>query len=400
MELDNKRFIVLTQYFPPEMGAPQSRLYETALGLKRKGWEVLVITALPNYPTGKIFTDYRGRLYVNEVMDTIPVKRYWIYASNSKRSFPRIVNMVSFSLMSLCSVFAVWRFRPAYLMAESPSLLTGLSGWMISRLTGARLILNVSDIWPLSAAELGAIQKGSLSYRLLESLERFLYRHAYACMGQSQQIADHLHAQGAKRSWLYRNGVNSARFLGDANKTYQRPLKIVYAGLLGVAQGILSLCRELQFDPNDFELHIYGTGAEVASIKAYLDDNPNKGIFLHETIGREAIPAVLIRYDLTLIPLVKPIYGAVPSKLYEAMAAGLPVLFAGGGEGAKIVEDYQVGWTCSPSDFEAMQQLLQKISQLTASELLEYRNNCIAAAKEVFDRDIQLLQLHTLLTEA
>jgi len=396
--MKDQRLVILSQYFPPEMGAPQSRLYETAKGLKQLGWEVTILTALPNYPTGRIFADYRSRLSMREEIDGVPVRRYWIYASNSKRPFPRILNMLSFYLTSLWAVFFLWRFRPTWLIAESPPLLTGLSGWILSRLAGARFVLNVSDIWPLSAAELGAIRKGSALYGVLEGLEGFLYRRAYACMGQSQEITDHLARRGAKRTLLFRNGVSTSRFPVPSEKRYQKPLKIIYAGLLGVAQGMLSLCKELEFDPTQFELHLYGDGAERKSIEEYLNKNPTKGIVLHDPVKREEIPHLLVQYDLTLIPLVKPIYGAVPSKLYEAMAAGLPVLFAGGGEGAQIVEKYQVGWTCPPGDFDSMKNILASIAQLSESELLEYRHNCLQAAKEVFDRNIQLEKLHEWLT--
>ena len=80
-----KRFVILTQYFPPEMGAPQSRLLETAIGLKNNGWKVIVITALPNYPTGKIFRHYKKRFFTKETFNEIQVWRYLLYSSNSKK---------------------------------------------------------------------------------------------------------------------------------------------------------------------------------------------------------------------------------------------------------------------------------------------------------------------------
>ena len=100
----NRRIVILTQYFPPEMGAPQARLYETAIGLKQLGWDVSVITAMPNYPLGKIFEPFRGHFYFNEVMDGIPVRRYWLFASNSKFALPRILNMISFSFISWTNI--------------------------------------------------------------------------------------------------------------------------------------------------------------------------------------------------------------------------------------------------------------------------------------------------------
>jgi glycosyltransferase involved in cell wall biosynthesis len=307
--------------------------------------------------------------------------------------------MLSFFITSLFSVFYLRKLKPNFLIAESPPLLTGLSGLILARCSGAKFILNISDIWPLSAVELGAINKGSFTFRILQSLERFLYRNSYACLGQSLEIVNHLAQEGAPRSWLFRNGVNTERFYKEFHKTYEKPLKIVYAGLLGVAQGILSLCRELKFDSSLFEIHLYGTGAELSAIESYLKSNPKKGIYLHQPLSRNDIPNMLHQYDLTLIPLVKPIYGAVPSKIYEAMAAGLPILFAGGGEGSEIVEKYKIGWICQPSDFKAMSITLDKIAQLTEDKLFKYRENCKFVSVEIFDRKIQINQLHKLLNQ-
>jgi glycosyltransferase involved in cell wall biosynthesis len=376
------------------MGAPQSRLYETALGLNRLGWEVEVITALPNYPTGRIFNEYKRKFFIKEVLDDITVLRFWVYASNSKEVFPRILNMVSFSLISLLSVFYLRKFRPNFILVESPPLLTGLAGIMLSRCSKAKMIINVSDIWPLSAAELGAINSTGKLYKLLEKFEHFLYRNAFGCTGQSQEIVDHVRLRGVGKAFLFRNGVDSRRFSLVSTKPRKYPLRIVYAGLLGLAQGILSICKGLQFDQNVIEFHIYGSGFERDAIQEYLMLNPKVGIFLHDPVPRNQVPSILSQFDLTLIPLYKPIYGAVPSKIYEAMAAGLPILFAGGGEGAKIIEKFQVGWTCPPSDFVQMQLKLNEIICLSETDLLDMRKKCIKTAVEVFDREIQIKNLH------
>ena len=109
------------------------------------------------------------------------------------------------------------------------------------------------------------------------------------------------------------------------------------------------------------------------------------------------MPGILGMYDLALIPLIKPIYGAVPSKIYEAMAAGLPILFAGGGEGAEIIETYELGWVCAPSDFSSIQAAIQEITRLSENLLQEKRNNCLKAAETLFSRDRQIENLDSLL---
>src|SRR3954471_4146856 len=107
-----KRLVIVTQYFPPEMGAPQSRWLETANGLRLLGWDVKVVTAMPNYPTGRILDGYRGKFSVTEQIAGLTVWRYWLYASNSRKALPRILSMLSFSFTALFSAFKVRRARP------------------------------------------------------------------------------------------------------------------------------------------------------------------------------------------------------------------------------------------------------------------------------------------------
>lgn len=384
------------------MGAPQSRLYETAIGLKQRGWDVCVITAMPNYPTGKIFDAYKGKFSTADMVDGIDVIRYTLYASNSKKSIPRIISMLSFSITVLFSLFRLRKFRPDYVFTESPPLTLGLSGLILARLCGARHIMNVSDLWPLSAYKLGAISKGFV-YNRLEDLERFLYKNSYACTGQSRQIVSQLSESGSRKAHLYRNGVDAGRFnqiRASIVPEKSEKLKIVYAGLLGVAQGILDLCINIDFTSLNAELHIYGEGAEKQDIIDYLQKNPGKGIVLHPSVKRDMVPATIMQYNATIIPLIKPIFGAIPSKIYEAMAAGLPIIFTGGGEGADIIEEYRVGWVCEPADYKAITNKISEVAGMDKTKLDEVKKNCINAAQHVFNREIQIEQLNEFLLSA
>jgi len=382
------------------MGAPQSRLFETAKGLRNKDWEIRILTSMPNYPSGKIFKEFRNKFFMTSDVENLVTWRYWLYASNSKKSIPRIISMVSFSLAVLFSFRRVKKFKPDYIITESPPLTLGLSGLFLSKWSRAKHVLNVSDIWPLSAYELGAISKGFL-YNKLEQLEKFLYRNSFACMGQSQQIVDHLLQSETKRAHLYRNGVDFERFddvRPNSLPPQQSGIKIVYAGLLGLAQGVFNLCKNINFSELNAEFHIYGDGAEKSEIAEYLNKNIIKNIFLHTAVTRNDVPKTLMQYDITIIPLIKPIFGAVPSKIYEAMAAGLPIIFSGGGEGEYIIKQYKIGWVCAPSNFESIRETILKIASMDTAELLLMKENCINAAREVFDRKIQLERLNNFLS--
>jgi glycosyltransferase involved in cell wall biosynthesis len=383
------RIAIISQYFMPEIGAPQNRLYELATGLKQNGFEISVITAMPNYPNGKIERAYRGRFFIREYMEDIAIRRYWLFASNSKRTIPRILNMLSFSFNVLFEAWYLCRKRFDYLLIESPPLTLGLSGLILSKISGSRLILNISDLWPLTAKELGVLSEGNF-YRFLENLESFLYRRSFICMGQSQEIVDYLDLHGARRSYLFRNGVDPRRF--SLKRITPKTVRIVYTGILGVAQGILAICININFSKLGVEFHIYGSGNERESLERFLNLNPDRGIFYHGSITREEIPRVLNQYSATLIALVKNIYGAVPSKIYESMAAGLPIIFSGEGEGRSIIEQYNLGWTSPAGDY---QQLRKNIRMICAEEkqMEQKKQNCIYAANELFNRPKQVEKL-------
>ena len=368
------------------MGAPPNRLLELSMGFRKNGWDVSVVTAMPNYPKGKIFGEYKGRVSADEEIQNIRVLRYWMYASNAAKSLPRIMSMLSFSFTSLFSYGFIKNYKPDFIFAESPPLTLAFSGYLLSRFTGARFIMNVSDVWPLSAKELGVISDGFL-YKKLESFEKFLYIKSFLCSGQSEEIVAHIKESGAKSVYLFRNGVDVNRFKESKMKFITgENIKIVYAGLLGVAQGIFEIVRNIDFSELESEFHIYGEGAEKSELENYLKENKNKNIYLHKSVSREEIPEVLSKYYCTIIPLVNSIYGAVPSKIYEAMAAGLPVLFSGSGEGAKIIDENKAGLVSRPKDYVSLKENIMKLkNSLTLRN--EMSESGRKLAEEKFDRN-------------
>ena len=393
------KLTLITQYFLPEIGAPQNRLHEMCKGLQGYGADISVITAMPNYPTGKIFPKYKGKFSLTEQEQGLQIYRYWLYASNSRRAIPRIWSMLSFSLSVLFSLPYLQKRHNDCIIVESPPLTLAVSAFILARLTHAKFILNISDLWPLSAYELGAISNTGFIYRALARLERFLYKRADLCLGQSQQIVDYMSAHGARHTYLFRNGVDPDRFANiianntDTTAKSNNTIRIVYTGLLGYAQGIINICKNINFKELNTEFHIYGAGGEQTEIETYLNNNPDKGITFHGAVKREMIPQVLAQYDCTLIPLVKNIYGAVPSKIYESMAAGLPIIFSGDGEGAEIIRNYQLGWVSPSLDYKL---LADNIRDAVSSPQIrdQIRKNCIECANRQFNRPRQIKSLY------
>lgn len=387
------RIALLTQYYKPEIGAPQNRLYEMVTGLKNLGNEIFVITGMPNYPTGKIFSDYSGKFSCFEDADGIRIKRFWLYASNSRSKIHRICNMLSFSVTSLFSIVFLKKNRIDYIIVESPPLTLGITAWLISKVIGAKLIANISDLWPLSAKELNAISADSKLYRILEKTEKFIYRNALLCMGQSSEIIEYIQSHGAKDTYLFRNGVDPERFENIERTRSDDKFIIVYAGLLGFAQGILDICRNVNFRRLGVEFHIYGAGGELKEIENYISENPDKGIIYYGKVTSDEIPQILKNADATLIPLVKNIFGAVPSKIYESMAAGVPILFSGEGEGAKIIMENNLGLVSGSKDYKNIENNIRILVD-NPDDVQTIKDNCLCCAREKFNRPKQVADLN------
>ena len=165
------KLLILTQYYPPETGAPQNRLHELAIRLKKLGIEIDVLTAMPNYPKMEIFESYAGKKYHSEVIDGIQVYRSSIYVNKSAKISSRLRNYFSFVWSSF---FVGWKKLPKYdyIMFESPPLFLGMSGYLLAKIKGAKLIMNVSDLWPESAEKLGLVTN-KVFLRMATILEEF-----------------------------------------------------------------------------------------------------------------------------------------------------------------------------------------------------------------------------------
>jgi glycosyltransferase involved in cell wall biosynthesis len=166
-------------------------------------------------------------------------------------------------------------------------------------------------------------------------------------------------------------------------------IKLVYAGLLGVAQGILELCK--QIDTTNIEFHIYGSGQESEAIASFIENSKDSSIFYYGQLSRTNLHKALLQYDVTIVPLLTRIYGSVPSKIFEYAKLGLPILYFGGGEGEELVKKHNLGWVASPGDYKALNYIINSISQDEIGS--EKRQNLIAISEKHFDFNSQLKAL-------
>ena len=308
----SKEVLIITSYYPPETGAAANRIYNLATGLSEEGFNVSVITPAPNYPKGKIFSGYRDRFKYVTTENTIKVYRLWLYASNSKNIIKRLFAMLSYSISLL--VFFLFNKIPNKVIVQSPPLIVAFTCMLFLRSRKRKLILNVSDLWPLAGLELGAFKK-NLIYKILQRIERFNYKKANVIMGQSEEILSHVKVIFPdKQLILYRNFPKEEELALSNSTQKEGKLRIVYAGLLGHAQGIYKLLQSL--DLTNIEFHIYGAGAEQNSIEEFISNNNNTGVFYHGVVSRELVLEEIQKHHLVIIPLLNRIYGSVPSKIF------------------------------------------------------------------------------------
>jgi len=387
-----KQITFITNYYLPETGAAANRIALMAELFVEAGYEVHILCPLPNYPTGQIFLDYKGKNGHTEIINGVKVTRLWVYATNSANPWKRLYAMLSFS-------FSLWNYKlrnklPKLIFIQYSPIIVGALSSFLWRSKKYHILLNVSDLWPLTAKELEKIKDGIL-YRFLQKIELYTYKKAKIIMGQSEEILSHVKTLlPEKPHFLYRNFAEFS--LPTINTSLLVPEKkyLVYAGLLGVAQGVFELCKYIEI-PDDCEFHIYGSGAETKAIEEYITSS-GKSIYYKGSLSRKQLHEKLIHYDLALIPLLKRIYGSVPSKIFEYAKLGLPMLYFGGGEGERIVKDNGLGWVVSPRDYTSLNKQITAIITDTDYNIFD-KQGIMKKSERLFDAKKQFEKLLNIL---
>lgn len=393
------KILIVSFYYSPEIGAAPSRITNMAEGLRKQGADVDVLTSLPNYPKGRIFNGYKGCFHKKDTRNGINVYRYWVLASVSKNPIIRLFGMTSFAMTMWIFALKIKKIR-AYdkVIVQSPPILVALSAvFLFGCLYRKSTVLNVSDLWPLSAIELGAVKRGSLYHMAMAWMERFIYRHSTLFQGQSLEIVEHIKTfEPQKKHFVYRNLQHSVPiYVGNSER---KPLKIVYAGLLGVAQNMLEIVKRINFKELNAELHLYGGGNQAEKINGFIEDNDN-GVFYHGYLEKEKMTVELAKYHVSIVPLTVRIKGAVPSKIYDLMPIGIPILFCGGGEGASIVKDYRLGMVSEPGDYDTLKNNIKAFESLSDEDYITLRNNCLSASSNDFSFERQIRKYYHFLQD-
>jgi glycosyltransferase involved in cell wall biosynthesis len=372
------RVLYLSQYFPPEVGATQTRAHEMARYLVQAGHQVTMLAEIPNHPSGIIPPAYRGKLWERRPLDGIDVIRLWVITSPHKGFRQRMLFYLSYMVMAiLVGLLVGLRLRRRYdvIYATSPPLFAGLAGAILSILLRTRLVFEVRDLWPESAVALGELSSPR-AIRLAEYVERFCYRQARQIVVVTRGIAARLRARGIspRRIVLIPNGANVDQFhpapaeaaalrqslgLGDR-------FVAIYAGIHGVAQGmdtLVAAARLLQDDP-DIVLLLVGEGPRKAAVRAAQVAGHLTNLRLLDEQPRAAMAGYLSLAGCAIVPLRDdPLFaGALPSKLFEGLACGTPVvLSAPAGEATAVLAAAQAGIAVPPEDPAALAAAIREL---------------------------------------
>jgi glycosyltransferase involved in cell wall biosynthesis len=387
-----KEILIISNYYPPEKGAAANRIEQLALKLNQNEYNVTVICPLGNYPKGELFDEYKGKFSVTENRDGITVKRLWIYPSISKNLLIRIISVLSFSVMLF--FYLLFKKTPKKVIVQSPPLLLSFISIFVLSLKNKKIILNISDLWPMAAIELNALKKDSFSHKFSLFLERYIYKKTTLILGQSNEIITHIHTLFPdKKCLLYRNFPDHNVSEIELKTEENQPIKIFYAGLLGIAQGVFELCRKIDLNGLNVELHIFGDGAEKTQLEALISSEKEQRLFFHGMLDRTELHQQLKSFDVAIVPLKTRIYGSVPSKIFEYGSLGFPILYFGGGEGETIVIENNLGWVAAVGDFNDLNEKIKIISSVKKAELDLMKRQIFEKSQRVFDLDNQMKNL-------
>ena len=399
--------LFLTDNFPPEVNAPASRTFEHCREWVKLGHRVTVITGAPNFPKGLVFEGYQNKLWQTEQMDGIRVIRVWTFITANEGFGRRIFDYVSFmvsAFLASCFVRA-----PDVVIGTSPQFFTACAAWAVSVVKSRPFVFELRDLWPESIRVVGAMRNHRI-LNFLEKVELFLYRRAFRIVSVTHAFKRDLTRRGIDphKIRVTTNGVDIARFNRQTSDTALKKKlglegKFIagYIGTHGLAHALETVLHAALAAQNQGDESVafvfLGDGARKVVLMAKSEQMGLRNVRFLDSVGKDEVPRYWALLDVAIIHLKRsPLFETViPSKLFECMGMGIPILHGVAGESAEIVEREQVGITFQPEDAAA---LLAGLRRLQHDRLLfgSLSANCLAAAVRYDRSALALSMLETL----
>ena len=389
--------LFLSDNFPPEVNAPASRTFEHCREWMTAGHRVTVITGAPNFPRGRIFDGYRNRLWQSEVIDGIRVIRVWTYISANEGVLKRTLDYVSF----MVSAFIAAGFVRGVdvVIGTSPQFFTACAAYAVGLIKRRPWVFELRDLWPESIRVVGAM-KGGRVLDALEALELFLYRRATAVVSVTHAFKDDLIRRGIapQKIHVVTNGVDASRFTPQPkDAALVRSLGLEgcfvagYIGTHGMAHAldtILDAAALVRKEPDGgrWRFLLLGDGASKAQLERRARAEGLENVIFVPSVPKGEVARYWSVLDAAVIHLKRDdlFRTVIPSKLFEAMGMGLPVLHGVEGESAEIVTRHDVGLPFTPEDPVDLVRALRVMAE-DAGAMTRWRENALKGARE-FDR--------------
>lgn len=366
------KILLLTQYFPPEFGAAASRNSEHARLWADAGHDVEVCTGLPNYPTGVIAEEYRGKRFVREQRDGYTVNRTWIYATPNRVVWKRALASLSFMASAFFCGLLKCR-RPDVIIASSGPFFVAPLGYMLSVFKRAPFVFEVRDILPQQAVDVGMLNN-KLLIRVLQAIEEFLYRRAVCVVTVAGASRKSLVARGfdERKFFTIENGVCEDLFKpGEkenairAEHGWQGKFVAMYIGAHGVSQGLFTLLEtaERLSDLEDIHFVFVGDGADKPKMRQWIEERGLGNVSLLPLQEKERVPLFYAASDVCFVPLRKGDYFKIniPSKIFEIMACARPIVLGAEGQALEIVAAAKAGIAVTPEDPDAYAAAIRRL---------------------------------------
>ncbi|MDP5280672.1 glycosyltransferase family 4 protein [Sphingomonas sp. DG1-23] len=386
----------LTDNFAPEVNAPASRTFEHCREWAARGHSVTVITGAPNFPAGKVMAGYRNRLWQKEEMEGIEVIRVWTFIARNEGFALRIVDYLSY--MITAALAGMFVRRPDVIVATSPQFFTLLAARFLSLARRRPWVLELRDLWPESIKAVDAMGD-SIAIRLIERIERYLYRAADRVITVTHTFKSILVSRGvdAQKIDVVTNGVDLTNYTPRDGSALRRrlglegKLLIGYVGTHGMAHALETLIEAATLARSDAglaDLHfvLVGEGARKESLMALAAERGLDNISFHPSVPKDQVAEWWAILDAAVVHLKRTelFESVIPSKIFECMAMGVPVLMGVRGEALTIVENAKVGIAFEPENPHA---LLRQISLIRNDQhLLATLSENGASASVEFDR--------------
>ena len=391
------KILFLSNNFPPERNAAASRVFERGRIWAESGHELTVITCAPHFPEGKVFNGYRNT-WSEDTLDGVRVVRVPVYITANERILKRILSFTSYMVMAFLA--GLFQRKADVVVATTPQFFTAIAGWALSRLRREPFILEVSDLWPASISAVGAIRRRRL-LRLLEAIELFLYRQASGIVVLSQAFKDDMIRRGidGRKITVVMNGVDLARYSPQPRSAslarevglHEGKITVGYIGTLGLAHGLENVLETASLLANQAVQFLFvGTGAARTKLESIASATHLRNVVFVPAQPKDRVTEFWSLCDIALVHLSDaPLFSTViPSKIFEAMGMGLPiVLVAPPGEATRIVQSEEVGVCVPPAQPLALAQSLLALHRDPGQR--DALSRCSLAAAPMYTRQRQ-----------